>query len=245
MIGSITFVKMYQMKKNILSRYIFQYISSMFFWLLMSHINCRVHWNHKATYPVFLIISEKFYTYIKMRIGFFVWIFLYYDKGLYRIFPKQKKEKIIRLIIEENKFLMCGYLVDICSKNVTIYPFESEIEKRSLNTYFLKVLMPSLQSERKGGTREKYMKRGRVQEIRKGTKEKKDTRLHWRVLEASGRVAFDVHRMMSALLEEEERRKKKRRETFYGHGGSCLFAVGQRRRGDRGIEENHQFVDRN
>jgi len=35
--------------------------------------------------------------------------------------------------------------------------------------------------------------------------------MHWRVLEASGRVAFDVHRMMSALrFKEEERRKRKK-----------------------------------
>lgn len=113
-------------------------------------------------------------------------------KELYRIFPKQRRGKIIRFVSID----FCARFLRISVPKMLQY-IRSNREKRTWNTYFLKVLMPPLQSERKDGAREKYMKRGRVQEIRKETKKEKDTRLHWRVLEASGRVAFDVHRMMS------------------------------------------------
>jgi len=45
---------------------------------------------------------------------------------------------------------------------------------------------------------------------------KKETKkkVYWCVLEASGRVAFDVNRMMSAPLEEEEQRKRKKKTDF-------------------------------
>lgn len=136
-----------------------------------------------------------------------------------------------------------------CIKVSNRYPqiFERERNARRVHI-FQEFSCRSLKWRKRWSKGEQDTKGGRVQEMRKRTKKEKDTKCT--DVSSRHRVAWPSTCTEWWALHDSRRRngeKEEKKETFYGHGGSCccLFAVGQCRRGDRGIEENHQFVDRN
>lgn len=127
-------------------------------------------------------------------------------------FSKQRKQKLFACN-QSIDFLWdsCGYLFQKYY-NISKYPFESRRNARRIHMFW-KFSCRSSESEGKDGIREKRIRRGGA--YKKWGKERRRRRILDTltcVLEASGRVAFDVHRMMSAPLEEEEQRKRKKKK---------------------------------
>jgi len=168
-----------------------------------------------------------------------------------RPFPSKKKKQRLFTCNRSTNFLRdsCGYLFQKILQCIKVS--NRNHETGTLGKYRFsrncRHLMPLFKvKEKMEQGRTGY--EGRARTRNEEEKKEKDTRCT--DVSSRHRVAWpSTCREWWALHDsrEETAKKKKKKETFYGHGGSCccLFAVGQRRRGDRGIEENHQFVDRN